>query len=197
MTVTTSKISLTEYLTYDDGSGSRFELIDGDLVKMALGTGEHNDISDALNECFRDEIKRLGRPWISKMMGIGIQSPRGTRWETSRIPDVVILPSEQWQSMSKRESFIPLNEPSPLLVVEVVSPSTIETDYRAKYAEYAVLDIPEYWIVDPIELKATVCSLRAGFYNDRVFTGEDSIVSPTFPELNLTAVQVLNSGDSR
>jgi Uma2 family endonuclease len=195
MTVATDRrrMTLREFLNYDDGTNTRYELVDGDLVKMALGTGEHNDISDDLNEHFRDEIKRLGLPWISKMMGIGIQSPRGTRWETSRIPDVVILPSEQWRSMAKREAFIPLNEPPPLLIVEVVSPSTVDTDYRAKYAEYAVLDIPEYWIVDPIELKVTLCTLRAGFYSDRVFMGDDAIVSPTFPELKLTAAIVLGA----
>lgn len=128
------------------------------------------------------------------MMGIAVQSPRSTRWETARIPDVVVLPLEQWEAMADREAFIPLNESAPLLVVEVVSPSTVTTDYRTKYAEYAVLDSPEYWIVDPIELKVTIGALSDGFYNDRVFTGDQTIVSPTFPGLKLTTKQVLKAG---
>jgi Uma2 family endonuclease len=78
--------------------------------------------------------------------------------------------------------------------VEVVSPSTVTVDYRAKHSEYAVLDIPEYWIVDPIDIKVTVCILKDGAYNDLVFIGDLAIVSPTFPELGLTAIEVLNAG---
>jgi Uma2 family endonuclease len=78
-------------------------------------------------------------------------------------------------------------------VVEVVSPSTVSVDYRAKHSEYAVLDIPEYWIVDPIDLKVTVCVLKDGAYSDEVFVGDMTIVSPTFPELGLKASEVLNT----
>jgi Uma2 family endonuclease len=195
MTITTAqRINIGEYLTYDDGTDTRYELVDGELVRMSLGTGEHGDISEFLNDRFKAEIKRLGLMWVSKDMKIGIQSPRGTRWETARIPDVVVLTLEQWSGLKQRESLIPLNEPPPLLVVEVVSPSTVAMDYRAKYSEYAVLDIPEYWIVDPIDLKVTICILKDGAYSDTVFVGDLAIVSPTFPELGLTAFKVLNVG---
>ncbi len=190
---TTKKITLAEYLTYDDNTDTRYELVDGELTRMSLGTGEHGDISEFLNDEFKAEIRRLGLDWVAKDMKIAIQSPRGTRWETARVPDVVVLPLEQWNSLKKRESFIPLNEPPPLLVVEVVSPSTVTVDYRAKHSEYAVLDIPEYWIVDPIALKVTVCVLKGGAYSDDVFVGDLTIVSPTFPELELKASEVLNA----
>ncbi len=193
MAVATQKLTITEYLAYDDGSGYRSELVDGELVKMPLGTGKHSDISDSLTDEFRSEIKRIGRPWIAKMMSIAIQSPRGTRWETARIPDVVVLTRSQWESMADREAFIPLNESPPLLVVEVVSPSTVTNDYRAKHSEYSVLDIPEYWIVDPMESKVTVCSLSGGAYTDQIFTGEQTVVSPTFPDWNLTTAQILSA----
>jgi Uma2 family endonuclease len=195
MTVATDRRwSIAEYLAYEDGSDNRFELVDGELVKMALGTGRHSDISDFLTDEFRAEIKRMGVLWIAKMMSIAVQSPRGTRWETARIPDVVVLPLEQWGAMADREAFIPLNESPPLLVVEVVSASTIAMDYRTKYAEYAVLDIPEYWIVDAIESKVTVCMLSEGFYANQVFADDHPIVSPTFPGLKLTADQILSAG---
>jgi Uma2 family endonuclease len=195
MTVATERrFSIEEYLAYEDGSDDRFELVDGELFKMALGTGRHSDLSDFLTDEFRAEIKRMGAPWIAKMMSIAVQSPRGTRWETARIPDVVVLPLEQWLAMANREAFIPLNESSPLLVVEVVSASTIAMDYRTKYAEYAVLDIPEYWIVDAIESKVTVCTLSEGFYGNQVFSGDQAIISSIFPGLNLTADQVLRAG---
>jgi Uma2 family endonuclease len=196
MTIATNKMTLAEYLTYDDGTDTRYELVDGDLTRMSLGTGEHGDISEFLHDEFKAEIRRLGLDWVAKDMKIGIQSPRGTRWETSRVPDVVVLPLEQWNSLKKRASLIPLKEPPPLLVVEVVSPSTVTVDYRSKHSEYAVLDIPEYWIVDPIDLKVTVCVLKDGAYTDVVFVGDLTIVSPTFPELGLKASEVLNTNRS-
>jgi Uma2 family endonuclease len=190
---TTKKMTLAEYLTYDDGTDTRYELVDGELTRRSLGTGEHGNIREFLHDEFKAEIKRLELDWVAKDMKIGIQSPRGTRWETSRVPDVVVLHLEQWNSLKKRESLIPLNEPPPLLVVEVVSPSTVTVDYRAKHSEYAVLDIPEYWIVDPIDLKVTICVLKDVAYSDVVFVGDLTIVSPTFPELELKALEVLNA----
>jgi Uma2 family endonuclease len=75
--------------------------------------------------------------------------------------------------------------------VEVVSKSTISTDYRAKKAEYMVLDILEYWIVDPLQRQVTVCYLVEGAYDEAVFQGEEAIASRVFPELGLTVGQVL------
>ncbi len=137
---TTKRILLKEYLTYDDGTDNCYELVDGELVPMSLVTGEHGDLSEFLHGEFKAEIQRVGLDWVSKDMKIGIQSPRGTRWETAGVPDVVVLPLEQWNSLRKRESFIPLNEPPPLLVVEVVSPSTVSVDYFHRSARLYFAD---------------------------------------------------------
>jgi Uma2 family endonuclease len=196
MTVATQRrMSLEEYLAYDDGTDTRYELVDGELVRMSQGTGKHGNISEFLNDKFKAQIKRSQMPWVSKDIKMSIQSPRGRRWETARVADVVVLPLAQWELMADREAFIPLNDPPPLLVVEVVSPSTMAIDYRTKYSEYAVLDIPEYWIVDPIGMKLTVCTLEDGAYLDQVFTGPQLIKSPAFPALALTADQVLTASE--
>jgi Uma2 family endonuclease len=93
--------------------------------------------------------------------------------------------------LQNREAVIHLNEPPPLLVVEVVSESTKSIDYRAKRAEYCVLNIPEYWIVDPLQAKITVFILSEGWYDEAEFTSDDRPISPTFSELNLTVNQIL------
>jgi Uma2 family endonuclease len=93
--------------------------------------------------------------------------------------------------MSEREAVINLNEPPPILVVEVVSPSTKKDDYRSKRSEYGLLEIPEYWIIDPLEAKVTLCILEHQFYDSIEYRGNDLIQSPTFPDFNLTAAQIL------
>jgi Uma2 family endonuclease len=191
MTTTTQKFTFSEYLTYDDGTDTRYELVDGELIPMSLGTGRHGAISEFLHEQFREQIKQRELPWTCKQMTVGVRSPRGRSWDTSRIPDVTILSLTQWEAMADREAVINFNEPPPVLVVEVVSPSTKTDDYRSKRSEYGLLEIAEYWIVDPIDQKVTLCVLDHALYDTTEFQGEDRIVSPTFPALNLTAAQVL------
>jgi Uma2 family endonuclease len=192
MAIATQHLTLNDYLNYDGGTDISYELVNGELVPMTLGMGQHGEIADFINSCFHNEIKRLGRAWVSKQMVIGIQSPRGERWDTVRIPDVVVLPLDQWRELQNREAIIRLNEPPPMLVVEIVSESTKRVDYRAKRAEYSVLDIPEYWIVDPLLAKVTILTLTEGWYDATEFTDTDFLQSPTFPELTQTVEQILN-----
>jgi Uma2 family endonuclease len=113
MTATTQRFTVEEYLRYDDGTDTLYELVKGELVPRLLGTGQHGEFVDFLNIQFRSEIARIGRDWVSKQMAIGVQSPRGDRWDTVRIPDVVVIPKEQWRNLQNREAVIRLNEPPP------------------------------------------------------------------------------------
>ena len=192
MAIAIQKLTFDEYLTYTDGTDTRYELVDGELIPMSLGTGKHGGIAEFLNDEFRVQIRQTQLPWTSKQMTVGVQSPKGTRWDTSRIPDVTVMDREQWEAMSDREAVITLNEPPPLLVVEVVSESTKIDDYRSKRSEYALLEIPEYWIVDPLELKITLCMLDHRFYDCVDFSGDELIQSPTFSQLDLTVTQVMS-----
>jgi Uma2 family endonuclease len=89
------------------------------------------------------------------------------------------------------------------LVVEVVS-GNWQNDYARKVDEYAILGIPEYWIVDyaglgglefigrPKQPTLTICNLGTeGYYVKQRVRGEEAIVSQIFLNLTLTAAQVL------
>lgn len=196
MTLTTQKLTFEEYLKYNDGTDTTYELVRGELVPMSLGTGKHGRIIKLLERVLETEITRSSRPLVSLALLVGVRSPRGGNLHTSRIPDVVVIPELQWQSLQNREAVIDLGEPPPLLVVEVVSPSTRTTDYRSKVSEYDVLNIPEYWIVDPQEEKITIFTLitveldETCFGEPEIFTGEMKLRSTTFPDLELTPAQV-------
>ncbi|MBW4485406.1 MAG: Uma2 family endonuclease [Tildeniella torsiva UHER 1998/13D] len=191
MTTTTQRLTLDEYLVRDDGSDRRYELINGELLPMSLGTGKHGAVIKRLEKIFDVEAERVQNTWIALAGTVGLQSPRSDRWDTVRIPDVSVLTLEQWEALQEREAIIRLNEPPPLLVVEVVSESTKSTDYRAKRAEYSVLDIPEYWIVDPLVGKVTVCLLLEGWYEATEYQGQTILQSSIFPELALAAETIL------
>ncbi len=193
MTITTQQLSLDDYLAYEDGTDTRYELVNGELIAMAQPKGGHGAIAEFLNDTFRAEIKRLGLEWTSKQMAIALQSPRGGRWDTARIPDVMVLALEQWRILRDQEAIIRLNDPPPYLVVEVVSDSTVTADYRAKRVEYNVLNIPEYWIVDPLKHCITLLQPVDELYEETRYTKNDLIRSVIFPELALTVEQVLTA----
>ena len=64
--VTTPATNLTfeEYLTYDDGTGFHYELVDGRLEVMNPPTIEYFLIVDFLDILLRTEIKRLSLSWL-------------------------------------------------------------------------------------------------------------------------------------
>ena len=161
---------------------------------MSVGTGVHLFIIDFLVDQFKAAFTDIEGTYKAASGSIGVRSPRGGRQNTSRIPDITILPLEQALSMLNREAVIDLDEPPPLLVVEVVSPSTKTEDYRAKRLEYNVLNIPEYWIVDPLSEQITICLLEDDLYELTEFRGDEKIQSRMFPSFDLTAIQVLSGG---
>jgi Uma2 family endonuclease len=54
-----------------------------------------------------------------------------------------------------------------------------------------VLDIPEYWIVDPLKEQVTVCTLLEGWYEAAEYRAEEVIASQMFAGLALTVGEIL------
>ena len=190
MTIASDRLNFAEYLKYIDGTDQRYELVNGELIPMSLGTGQHGAVIKFLERNLEVDITKQNQDWVVLPALVGVRSPKGGRWDTCRIPDLVVMPRDQWLSLQTCEAIIEINQPAPLLVVEVVSESTKGTDYRAKRAEYSVLGILEYWVVDPLLSKITIFSLDDGWYEPCEFTDDEIVRSLTFPNLKLTAHQV-------
>jgi Uma2 family endonuclease len=187
-----TRVTFSDYLSYFDGSDTKYELVDGELVPMSLATGKHCEIIDRLYRIIDAEIVHLSLPWIVRQGQIGVRCPRGIGLDTCRIPDLTVMLQTDWQTLQEREAAIDFDLNSPLLVIEVVSPSTKSTDYRAKRTEYAARDIPEYWIVDPLEAKISVLVNSDGWYDVTEFQEATPLISPTFPALVLNPTQIFS-----
>ena len=181
-----SRVTFADYLTYFDGSDTRYELVNGNLIPIAIGTGQHGETLNQIYKAFDSEINKYSYPWTVMQGKIGVRCPRGIGLDTVRIPDVVIIQQDDWQTLQEREAVIDFDLSAPLLVIEVISPFTKNVDYRTKRTEYASRDIPEYWIVDPLEAKVSVLINSDGWYDVTEFFNSAYIISPTFPELQLT-----------
>ncbi|QSJ17749.1 Uma2 family endonuclease [Nostoc sp. UHCC 0702] len=187
--VTTPLTSITfeEYLTYDDGNGSHYELVDGRLELMNPPTIQHFLITKFLEQNLDAEIKRLGSPWLC-FRETGVR----TGVNKSRLTDLCVVKLEQARELLNVSAVF---QSPPLLIVEVVSPESVKRDYRHKRSEYAAFEVPEYWIVDPLRAKISVLLLEEGLYEETVFTDNQEVVSRTFPELAIAVEQVFNAGN--
>ena len=74
----------------------------------------------------------------------------------------------------------------PDLLVEILSPDSIEHDRIVKKSLYARSGVTEYWIVDPAEESVEVLSLRGGHYDAAgYFEKTDTLNSPLVPGFSL------------
>jgi Uma2 family endonuclease len=176
--------SFAEYLKYDDGTDNKYELVNGKLKIMPTASGFHALIIHFIFKILEQEIDRIKQQWKVMPGTVGVRTANNK----SRIPDLVILSESQCQEI--REMTTAVLESPPLLVVEIVSPGNADDDYRYKRSEYAVREIPEYWIIDPEAQKVSILWLVSGFYEVREFVGEQSLKSSLFPELKLTVKQI-------
>ncbi len=177
-------LTFDQYLVYDDGTDNRYELVDGELVLMTPPVLRHSDIVNFLYLCFYFQIQQDQKDWLVRQGDVGVR----TGLRRSRLPDVSVIDGQTWRSLEDAPAVlqVPL-----ILAVEVVSKSSQKTDYQDKRGEYADRGIPEYWIVDFLLDKVSVLTLKQGQYQVSEFGGDDKILSPAFPNLTLTAAQVL------
>lgn len=80
------------------------KLVDGELIPMSLSRGKHGAIAKFLERAFDDAITSLRTPWTAQKFSVGVRSPRGDRWQTSRIPDVTVLLINRKRSLKDQPS---------------------------------------------------------------------------------------------
>jgi Uma2 family endonuclease len=186
MTVAIQKMTLAEFLAYDDGTDRLYELENGELLDMPSESDINQRIASFLFALF------LGLGVPSYRLRIGIELAVSGSRVSVRVPDLVILSEELAIEMDgASRSIVLMDMPPPLLVVEVVSPNQEKRDYRYKRTEYAARGIAEYWIVDPIQQRVTVLEWVEGLYEEKVFAGDNKIESSVLDGLDLTVDRVL------
>lgn len=185
-------LSLEDFLN-QYGDDPRYELIDGELRDIEP-TGPYESASGKLAGRLFAEILRLNLKWTIPKNCL-IRPPETE--STALRPDVIVLDEADLAQE-------PLWEKQPVLtsgkairlVAEVVS-TNWQDDYARKVEEYALLGIPEYWMVDfrglgglafigkPKQPTFTVCQLENGEYRQQQYRLGETVTSALFPKLNL------------
>ena len=197
------QLTFDEFIAwYPENSQHRYELHNRVIVEMPLATGEHSEVAGFITLKLGIEIERLNLPYFIPKECLVKPNCDLSGYQ----PDIIVLdrPALVNEPRWKKESVITMGS-SVGLAIEVVS-TNWRDDYGYKLVDYEALGIPEYWIVDylglggrlyignPKQPTLSVYQLVEGEYQVRQFRGEDRIESPTFPELNLTALQIFQAG---
>jgi len=193
-------LTLEEFLEWYPEDGRRYELIEGEVVEMRP-VGQHEVIASFIDAELTLEIRRLQLPYLSSRNTLVKPSRPGA----ADLPDVIVLDREALRADPYWEQFSTISVGSSArLVVEVVS-TNWQDDYLRKLADYETLGIHEYWIIDYLGLGArryigtpkqptiSVYQLVEGEYQVSQFRGAERILSPTFPDLALTATRVFQA----
>lgn len=197
----TKLFTFEEFIELYPNTGLRYELHDGVIVEMAPPVGDHEEIVGFLVGEIVTEYKRLKLPYFIPKTAF-IKPPEK---ESGYSPDILLLnrPNLVNEPLWKKSSTISESASVPL-VVEVVS-TNWRDDYHKKLADYEEMGIVEYWIIDyaalggralignPKQPTISIYQLIDEEYQVSQFTGNDLIISQTFPDLNLTVNQIFQA----
>lgn len=119
--------------------GNRYEVVDGELLVTPAPTARHQHLLGELHARLRAYLE-------AEPVGTVFLAPADWFIDADAYvqPDLVVVPGtfatlpDDWRAM-----------PRPLLVVEVLSPSTVRADRQVKRPRYQRAGVDEYWIVDP------------------------------------------------
>ncbi|BAY92609.1 MULTISPECIES: Uma2 family endonuclease [unclassified Tolypothrix] len=198
-TFTKQKLTFEQFLEQCPEEGF-YELVNGEIVEVR-STRNHDDVANFLLFAFNDEIRRINLNYVVNNTAV-FKTRTAEGIEQGHKPDVSVINKDIWRA--NRNAYSALEEPIQL-AVEVTS-TNWEDDYIDKLDEYQRLGIKEYWIVDYLAIglreylgnpkvpTVFIFLLDAnGKYQRTQFRGAEIIVSATFPELTLTAEQVLTA----
>jgi Uma2 family endonuclease len=187
------QITLADYLALTKDSDTRYELVNGVLTEMGAESELNVLISSFL---FATLLQFVPYYCIRRGTEIVVSSQRAT----TRYPDLMVVTEELVAAMAgSQRSIVMPDMPPPRLVIEIVSPGepgdeNYDRDYVEKPQEYAARGIPEYWLIDPHRQWVMVLTLNGESYQSQIFQGQALVISPTFPDLNVTAERFLRAG---
>ena len=199
MTYTSSKLLTFEEFLAQYGDNSRYELIDEELRDMEP-TGSHEAVSGSVAGRIYAEILRANLGWLIPKSCL-IQPPAAEA--TALRPDITVLDAAKLKQEPRwQKQPVICNGNTIKLVVEVVS-TNWQDDYARKVEEYALLGIPEYWIVDfrglggwqfigkPKQPTLTLCQLLNDTYQQQQYRLGELIQSQLLPNLQLMLDNIL------
>jgi Uma2 family endonuclease len=171
--------SIGTRLTYEDyaaipSDGRIYQIVDGEVIVTPAPSPHHQRASRRLQRQLEDHFHPAGRAEV-------FNAPIDlilTQHDVTQ-PDLMVVADAA--SVSRRGI-----EAAPLLIVEVLSPSTERYDRQVKARRYAALGVPHYWVLDP-ETRRLECYVNQDgvFQPAAVAEGDAPLTPPGFDGLTV------------
>lgn len=164
-----------------DESFLTYEIIDGELIVSRQPHLRHGAIIMAVGQFFRPAVNAIG--------GLVLAEP-GIVWgeeaEDNVAPDVaIVLPDRLHLATGRTLSG------TPNIVMEIVSPGSIEVDYIKKRDLYARTGAQEYWIIDWQRQVIEVWMFTESPARAVAYTIGQLVTTPLIPGLEVPADELL------
>jgi Uma2 family endonuclease len=178
-TLTKLRMNVDEFLAWADGRPGRHELFRGEVYAMSPETAGHADKKAAVYIAMLTGIRALSLPCHVFPDGMTVRIDDTTAYE----PDALLYCGPKLPPSA-------VEVPNPVIVVEVLSPSTRQFDASIKLAGYFRLpSVAHYLIVDPAQPLIVHHSRGAG---DTILTHvvTDGIITLQPPGLELAVADI-------
>jgi Uma2 family endonuclease len=140
-----ARMSVEEFLDWAERQPGRYELVDGEVVAMAPERLSHTGLKGEIYARLRESIRTERLPCGAFVDGVGVRVTENTVY----IPDVLVRCGSPLTGD-------PTIVPDPVIVVEVLSPSTQMVDLGAKLASYLRLETVRHYVLADIGQKLLI-----------------------------------------
>ncbi len=179
----TPRMTVEEFLVWAEGRSGRYELIRGEVIAQAAERAAHWEVKLATHVALLAAIKARALPCHVVPDGATVRIDEATAYE----PDAMVYcgPKPPHSAMLVE---------NPVIIVEILSPSTGQSDQGRKLADYFRLpSVAHYLIIDPDEVLIIHHQRRA---DDDILTRilRDGVIALDPPGIEVKVAAIYGAG---
>lgn len=169
-----------DYFEFERTSFGRWEYVNGEIRQMAGGKDDHNAIAMNIGRA----VGNILAPRDCRVYGSDMKIHTGDGVNT--FPDIAVVCGERQYYLGKEDVII-----NPLLLVEVLSPSTRGYDRGDKFDHYKTIHaLEEYLLVDQDSARVLLYTRREDHWELREAEGRDGNIYLSSLQDTLTLTDV-------
>ncbi|MBZ5727792.1 MAG: Uma2 family endonuclease [Acidobacteriia bacterium] len=173
-------VTYEEWLRMPEVEDAVEEVVNGEIRIMPPAKLKHTRIVTKLYDAIRLQTDSREVTVFSAVFGLIIRrSPL-----TSRVPDLAVF---ETRTMVERDGYI---HSAPQLVVEVLSPGNTRREREEKLGDYAVIGVPEVWVVSPEGQTVEVLYLEGGALRSAQVVREGALTPRHFPNMRVEVTAI-------
>lgn len=175
-----NRYTYADYLTWSENE--RWEIIDGVPILQAAPTWQHQAIVRELLTQFNIFLKNGPCEVFASPFDLRLPERNQKDEETTFVvqPDIIVVCDKQGLKGTGYYG-------TPIMLIEISSPSTARSDKVWKFRRYEAAGVKEYWIVEPDGKFISVFTLATdGLYGrPGIYTDTDRVRVSVLPELSV------------